>query len=136
VPGVLEYQRTLAPIAGTTLHLASALPSSPKATDGFLAKVTGGADMMSIRGGYGIFYYQYSDATGFVELGDVSFMACSTQALYLRGSRRPIIDAPQGIMVDSASFCLSLLQTCQLQIRILRSIGRLLYPSVEHWFSM
>jgi len=73
VPGDPGVSRTLAPIRWNNFAPRFGFAFSPKATDGFLAKVTGGADMMSIRGGYGIFYTNIQDATGFVEVGDVPY---------------------------------------------------------------
>ncbi|MCU1226913.1 MAG: Cna domain protein [Edaphobacter sp.] len=73
VPGDPGVARTLAPIRWNKFAPRFGFAFAPKATDGFLAKLTGGPDMLSIRGGYGIFYTNIQDSTGFVEVGDVPY---------------------------------------------------------------
>lgn len=73
VPGDPGVPRTLAPIQWHNFAPRFGFNFSPQTTNGFLAKLTGGPDMMSIRGGYGMFYTNIQDATGFVEVGDAPF---------------------------------------------------------------
>jgi hypothetical protein len=73
VPGDPGVSRTLAAIQWHNFAPRFGFNFSPKFTDGFLSKITGGPDMFSIRGGYGMFYTNIQDATGFVEVGDAPF---------------------------------------------------------------
>jgi hypothetical protein len=73
VPGDPGVARTLAPIRWNNFAPRFGFAFSPKATNGFMAKLTGGPDMLSVRGGYGLFYTNIQDATGFVEVGDVPY---------------------------------------------------------------
>ena len=73
VPGDPGVARTLAPIQWHNFAPRFGFNFSPQTTNGFLAKLTGGPDNMSVRGGYGVFYTDIQDATGFVEVGDVPF---------------------------------------------------------------
>lgn len=73
VPGDPGVGRTLAPIRWNNFAPRFGFAYSPKWSDGILGKITGGADRVSIRGGYGIFYTNIQDATGFVEVGDAPY---------------------------------------------------------------
>ncbi len=73
VPGDPGVARTLAPIQWHNFAPRFGFNFSPQTTNGFLAKLTGGPDNMSVRGGYGVFYTNIQDATGFVEVGDAPF---------------------------------------------------------------
>jgi hypothetical protein len=72
VPGDPGVARTLAPIKYNHFAPRFGFAYAPKATDGFLGKLTGG-DMTSIRGGFGIFYTNIQDESGFIEVGDAPY---------------------------------------------------------------
>jgi hypothetical protein len=72
-PGDKGVARTLAPIRWNNFAPRLGFAYAPKYNSGFLGKLTGGEDKLSIRGGYGIFYTNIQDATGFVEVGDAPY---------------------------------------------------------------
>lgn len=72
-PGDKGVARTLAPIRWNNFAPRLGFAWAPKYNSGFLGKLTGGEDKLSLRGGYGIFYTNIQDATGFVEVGDAPY---------------------------------------------------------------
>ena len=72
-PGDPGVPRTLAPIRWNNFAPRLGFAYAPNTADGFLGKITGGPGQFSLRGGYGIFYTNIQDATGFVEVGDAPF---------------------------------------------------------------
>ena len=70
VPGDPGVPRTLAPIKYNKFAPRLGFVYAPQVTGGgFLNKLTGG-NASSIRASYGIFYTNYQDQSGFVEVGD------------------------------------------------------------------
>ena len=72
VPGDPGVTRTLAPVRFDNVAPRIGFAYTPTAS-GFLGRITGGPGKSSIRGGYGIFYTNIQDATGFVEVGDAPY---------------------------------------------------------------
>ena len=72
-PGDPGVPRTLAGIRYNNFAPRLGFAYAPDFGDGFLSKLTGGSGKLSIRGGYGIFYTNIQDATGFVEVGDAPY---------------------------------------------------------------
>jgi hypothetical protein len=72
VPGDPGVSRTLAPIRWNNFAPRLGFAYTPRA-EGWLEHITGGPGKSSIRGGYGIFYTNIQDSTGFVEVGDAPF---------------------------------------------------------------
>ena len=72
VPGDPGVTRTLAPIRYNNFAPRVGFAFTPSA-EGFLGRITGGPGKSSVRGGYGIFYTNIQDATGFVEVGDAPY---------------------------------------------------------------
>lgn len=70
VPGDPGVPRTLAPIKYDAFSPRLGLAYSPSASDGFLAKLTGGPGKTSIRTGFGIYYTSVEDLSQFLEVGD------------------------------------------------------------------
>jgi hypothetical protein len=70
VPGDPNVPRTLAPPKYNALSPRLGIAYSPDATDGFLAKLTGGPGKTSIRAGFGIYYTSVEDLSQFLEVGD------------------------------------------------------------------
>lgn len=73
VPGDPGVPRTLAPTRYDNFAPRFGFAFAPSATEGWLSKLTGGPNKSSIRGGFGMFYTNIQDATGFVEVGDAPF---------------------------------------------------------------
>jgi hypothetical protein len=72
-PGDPGIPKTLAPTRYNAFSPRFGLAWSPKASEGFLAKLTGGPGKTSIRAGGGIFYTAFEDLSQFQEVGDVPF---------------------------------------------------------------
>jgi len=72
VPGDPGVPRTLSPIRYKNFAPRLGFAYTPKSGDGWLGKVTGG-DKTSIRGGFGIFYTNIQDESGFIEVGDAPY---------------------------------------------------------------
>jgi hypothetical protein len=72
VPGDPGVPRTLAPIRYDNFAPRFGFAFTPSG-EGWLARLTGGPGKSSIRGGYGIFYTNIQDSTGFVEVGDAPY---------------------------------------------------------------
>jgi hypothetical protein len=72
VPGDPGIPRTLAPIRWNNFAPRFGFAYTPSG-DGWLGKITGSQGKSSIRGGYGIFYTNIQDSTGFLEVGDAPF---------------------------------------------------------------
>jgi len=71
VPGDPGVPRTLAPIRYTNFAPRFGFAYAPKETD-WLGKFLGG-DKTSIRGGFGMFYTNIQDESGFIEVGDAPY---------------------------------------------------------------
>lgn len=73
-PGDKGIPRTLAPIRWNKFAPRFGFAYSPTTqSSGFLSKITGGPGMFSLRGGYGVFYTNFQDESGFVVIGDAPF---------------------------------------------------------------
>lgn len=73
-PGDKGIPRTLAPIHWNKFAPRFGFAYSPTTqSSGFLSKITGGPGMFSLRGGYGVFYTNFQDESGFVVIGDAPF---------------------------------------------------------------
>jgi hypothetical protein len=70
VPGDPGVPRTLAPPKYDAFSPRLGLAYSPSASDGLLAKLTGGPGKTSIRAGFGIYYTSVEDLSQFLEVGD------------------------------------------------------------------
>jgi Carboxypeptidase regulatory-like domain/TonB dependent receptor len=64
---------TLAPTRYDNFAPRIGLAYSPSASDGWLAKLTGGPGKTSIRAGYGMFYNSFEGATSFNQIGAAPF---------------------------------------------------------------
>ena len=73
VPGDPGIPQTLAPTKYTGFAPRLGLAYSPQASDGLLAKLTGGPGKSSFRAGWGLFYTSVEDLTQFIEVGDAPF---------------------------------------------------------------
>lgn len=73
VPGDPGVPRTLAPVQYHNFAPRVGFAYSPDVAEGLLGKIFGGPGKTSIRGGYGMFYSSFEDATGFVEVGDAPY---------------------------------------------------------------
>ena len=72
-PGDPGIPKTLAPTQYNAISPRVGLAYSPRASEGFLAKLTGGPGKTSIRAGAGIFYTAFEDLSQFQEVGDIPF---------------------------------------------------------------
>ncbi|WP_260705971.1 TonB-dependent receptor [Edaphobacter flagellatus] len=73
-PGDKGIPRTLAPIHWNKFAPRFGFAYSPTTQpSGLLSKITGGPGMFSLRGGYGVFYTNFQDESGFVVIGDAPF---------------------------------------------------------------
>ena len=73
-PGDKGIPRTLAPIKYNKFAPRFGFAYAPSSSsDGFMGKFLGGAGKTSIRGSFGIFYTNYQDESGFVEIGDAPY---------------------------------------------------------------
>ena len=88
VPGDPGVSRTLAPIRYNNFAPRFGIAFSPGSSNSFLDKLTGGGNRFSIRAGYGLFYTNIQDATGFVEVGDAPF------GLFYVSPAPPILETP------------------------------------------
>lgn len=88
VPGDPGVPRTLAPIRYNNFAPRFGFNYAPSASSGLLSRLTGGPNGLSIRGGYGLFYTNIQDATGFVEVGDAPY------GLFYSSPVQPRFEAP------------------------------------------
>jgi hypothetical protein len=72
-PGDPGVSRTLAPIKYDKIAPRFGFAYSPSFEEGFMKKLLGGTNNISIRGGFGIFYTNFQDESGFVEVGDAPY---------------------------------------------------------------
>ncbi|WP_446744907.1 carboxypeptidase regulatory-like domain-containing protein [Silvibacterium acidisoli] len=72
VPGDPGVPRTLAPIRWNNVAPRFGFAFTPQ-TSGWTERIFGAPGKTSVRGGYGIFYTNIQDATGFVEVGDAPY---------------------------------------------------------------
>jgi hypothetical protein len=72
VPGDPGVARTLAPIRWNNFAPRVGFAFTPNG-EGWFSHITGAPGKSSIRGGFGIFYTNIQDATGFLEVGDAPF---------------------------------------------------------------
>lgn len=88
VPGDPGVPRTLAPIRYNNFAPRLGFNYSPGKSDGLLGKLTGGSGNFTIRGGYGFFYTNIQDATGFIEVGDAPY------GLFYSSPVQPMLETP------------------------------------------
>lgn len=88
VPGDPGVSRTLAPIRYNKFAPRFGFNYSPAKGDGFLSKITGGSGDFTVRGGYGMFYTNIQDATGFIEVGDAPY------GLFYVSPVQPLLEKP------------------------------------------
>lgn len=88
VPGDPGVPRTLAPIRYNNFAPRFGFNYSPGKSDGLLGKLTGGSGNFTIRGGYGFFYTNIQDATGFIEVGDAPY------GLFYSSPVQPMLETP------------------------------------------
>ncbi len=69
MPGDPGVPRTLAPVKHNKFAPRVGFAWAPQTSGGFMEKLAGG-DKFSVRGSYGIFYTNFQDESGFVEVGD------------------------------------------------------------------
>lgn len=84
-PGDAGVPRTLAPIKYNKLAPRLGFAYSPTSVNGVFSKIAGGPDNFSIRGSFGIFYSNFQDESGFVEVGDAPyglFYSAPTQSMF------------------------------------------------------
>jgi Carboxypeptidase regulatory-like domain len=72
-PGDKGVPRTLGPIKYNKFAPRFGFAYTPADSNGFLGKLTGGPGEFSIRGGFGIFYTNFQDESGFEEIGDAPY---------------------------------------------------------------
>ena len=72
-PGDKGVSRTLGPIRYNKFAPRLGFAYAPTSSGGFLDKIFGGPNDFSIRGGFGIFYSNFQDESGFVEVGDAPY---------------------------------------------------------------
>ncbi len=72
-PGDPGIPKTLAPTQYNAFSPRVGIAYSPRASDGFIAKLTGGPGKTSIRAGGGIFHTAFEDLSQFQEVGDIPF---------------------------------------------------------------
>jgi hypothetical protein len=87
-PGDKGVPRTLAPIKYNKIAPRLGFAYSPTFTSGWFDKLTGGANNFSIRGSFGIFYSNFQDLSGFVEVGDAPY------GLFYSDPTQPMLSAP------------------------------------------
>ena len=83
-PGDKGVSRTLGPIKYNKFAPRLGFAYTPKDSNGWLGKLTGGPGNFSIRGGFGIFYTNFQDESGFEEIGDApygNYYQTSTQTM-------------------------------------------------------
>jgi hypothetical protein len=94
VPGDPGVARTLAPIRYDNFAPRLGFAYTPSG-DGWISRITGGPGKSSVRGGYGIFYTNIQDATGFLEVGDAPYGLFYSSPVPSEFSR-PFIDRATG----------------------------------------
>jgi hypothetical protein len=72
-PGDAGVSRTLAPIKYNKFAPRFGFAYAPKSSGGMFGKLFGNSGDFSIRGGAGLFYTNYQDESGFVEVGDAPY---------------------------------------------------------------
>lgn len=87
-PGDKGVPRTLAPIKYDKFAPRFGFAYSPTSTSGWFDKFTGGPNNFSIRGSFGIFYSNFQDLSGFVEVGDAPY------GLFYSDPTQPMLSAP------------------------------------------
>ena len=88
VPGDPGVPRTLAPVRWNNFAPRFGFNYSPSKTDGLLSKITGGPGNFTMRGGFGLFYTNIQDATGFIEVGDAPY------GLFYYSPVQPMLETP------------------------------------------
>ncbi len=88
-PGDAGVPRTLGPIKYNKFAPRFGFNYAPTtAPAGFMSKILGGPGMFSIRGGFGLFYNNFQDESGFVEIGDAPY------GLYYQASTQTMLSTP------------------------------------------
>ena len=87
-PGDKGVPRTLAPVKYDKLAPRIGFANSPTTTSGWSDKLTGGPNNFSIRGSFGVFYSNFQDLSGFVEVGDAPY------GLFYSDPTQPMLSAP------------------------------------------
>jgi len=88
-PGDAGVPRTLGPIKYNKFAPRFGFNFAPTtAAEGFMSKILGGPGMFSIRGGFGLFYNNFQDESGFVEIGDAPY------GLYYQASTQTMLSTP------------------------------------------
>lgn len=87
-PGDKGVSRTLAPIKYNKMAPRFGFAYSPSTASGWLSKLTGGPNNFSIRGSLGVFYTNFQDESGFVEVGDAPY------GLFYSAPTEPMLSAP------------------------------------------
>ena len=73
-PGDAGVPRTLAPIKYNKFAPRLGFAYAPTgSSEGFLSKITGGPGQFSVRGGFGIFYTNFQEESGYEEAGDAPY---------------------------------------------------------------
>jgi hypothetical protein len=72
-PGDKGVPRTLGPIKYNKIAPRFGLAYTPSDSKGWLGKIMGGPGHFSIRAGFGIFYSNFQDESGFEEIGDAPY---------------------------------------------------------------
>ena len=89
LPGDPGVGRALAPIKYNKFAPRFGFNYAPTtASEGFLSKILGGPGKFSIRGGFGLFYNNFQDESGFVEVGDAPY------GLFYPASTQPMLSSP------------------------------------------
>jgi hypothetical protein len=100
-PGDKGVPRTLAPIKWNKFAPRFGFAYAPTSkSEGFMSKIIGGPGEFSVRGGFGLFYTNFQDESGFVEVGDAPY------GLYYQAPVQTMLESPY---VDRAT------QNVQLQ---------------------
>ena len=103
-PGDKGVPRTLGPIKYNKFAPRFGIAYTPSDNRGWLGKLTGGPGMFSIRAGFGIFYTNFQDESGFEEIGDApygNYYQTSTQTMM----STPYVDrATQGVYAQQFPF--------------------------------
>jgi hypothetical protein len=88
-PGDPGISRTLAPIKWNKFAPRFGFAFAPTAAgSGFLSKIMGGPGAFSLRGGVGLFYTNFQDESGFVEVGDAPY------GLYYQTPVQTMLESP------------------------------------------
>jgi len=102
VPGDPGVPRTLAPIRYANFAPRIGFAYAPKDGD-FLAKFLGG-DKFSIRGGFGMFYTNIQDESGFIEVGDAPYGDFYDSSYQVQLSKPFFGIASQSLLADPFPF--------------------------------